>query len=152
MRYITLFCICLVISSCSVLRKRDNKKIVKAINKHIESVYATADTMLTLANHEELYIVADTLTNPVLKNKLLMLGNKAYVYFKRSGGSVDTEPYDSVVVFSSITPLGKVEIFYEFAETKREYQVYESYKWYDNHSFIKIAPGIYLKRSEIPFM
>jgi hypothetical protein len=108
--------------------------------------------MITLANHKELYIRTDTLTNSILKDKLLMLGSKAYVYFKRSGKPVETEPYDSVVVFSSVTLLGKVEIFYEFSETKREYKVYGSYKWYDNHSFVKIAPRIYLKRSEIPFM
>lgn len=153
MKYLPLFFIILIISSCSSLRKRDNKNIVKAVNKHLESVYATADTMIILAHHKEFNIKVDTLTNPVLKHKLVVLGDKASVYFKRNNQPVSQEePYDSVVVFSTITPLGYVQILYEFSEIKRSYPVYASYKWYDNHSLIKIAPRIYLKRGEIPFM
>lgn len=146
-------CLLVFFSSCACvpLRKYNDKRVSRFVNKNLQSVYTLSDSLKLAAKSNNKY---DTESKGAQIKKIMkMLGDETTVYFDKNyyPQADSIEPCDSVVIFKRFSMLlGIREVIYDFSENQKSYRDDLGYRNY--YSFRKAAPRIYIRRSQIPMM
>ena len=143
-------CMALPSCACVALKRMNDRHITRYVNKHLDAVYAAADTLRQLTGRSPQTFPLDTLPDKLLR-QVAGLGEEATVSFQENYPYNKHEPCDSVVVFEHTSILlGVREIIYDFSVVAQPITEYRQYRNF--YGFIRIAPRIYLRRSQIPLM
>ncbi|PSL23729.1 hypothetical protein [Chitinophaga ginsengisoli] len=150
-------CSLLLFSSCACvpLRKYNDKRLTRYINRNLPSIHVLGDTLRALArNHDGEYrFLTDTLKSQTLKKTMSALGYETSVCFKQQYpyDACNEVPCDSVIIFQQMSILlGVREVIYDFSVHPKSYP--ESLQYRNFYSFRKAAPNIYIRRRQIPMM
>lgn len=148
-------CIILFISSCACvpLRKYNDKRLTRYINRNLPAIQALGDSLLVLANNSNYEYSHDTLKSRQLKTAMSALGYETSVYYKQQYpyDPCDRVPCDSVIIFKQMSVLlGVREVIYDFSANPRPYAQDLHYRNF--YSFRKVRPNIYIRRRPVPMM
>lgn len=150
--YLIALIACIAFQSCAcvTLKRMNDRRITRYVAKHLEDVYAVSDTIRRMAANPTQRFPVNSLPDH-LRKKVAILGEEATVSFQENYPYRQGEPCDSVVVFEHISILlGVRELIYDFSVITQPVNENRQYRnWY---GFIRIAPRIYIRRSQIPLM
>lgn len=149
--------ICLIASlalqscACVALKKSNDRRISRYVNKHLVEIYALGDTLRHMTLKPQQHFLPDSLPHGQLRKHMAHLGEEVTVSFPESFPKTKEEPCDSVVVFEYTSLLlGVREIIYDFSVLEQPVEERKNYRYF--YGFKRIAPRIYIRRSQIPMM
>jgi len=139
--------------ACVPLRKYNDRRLTKYINRNLPSIHMLSDSLLALAQNSNYDYQHDTLKSQQLRGAMSALGYETSVYFKQQYpyDACTKVPCDSIIVFKQMSLLlGVREVIYDFSVNPKSYREYLQYR--DFYSFKKAAPNVYIRRRPIPMM
>ncbi|ACU63328.1 hypothetical protein [Chitinophaga pinensis] len=143
-------CIAFQSCACVALKRMNDRHITHYVQKNLGDVTAVADTLRRMAGNPTQRFPVSSLPDD-LRKKVAILGEEATVSFPENYPYRKDEPCDSVVVFEHTSILlGVRELIYDFSVITQP--VNEDRQYRNFYGFIRIAPRIYIRRSQIPLM
>jgi len=139
--------------ACVPLRKYNDRRLTKYINRNLPSIHTLRDSLLALAQNSNYDYQHDTLKSRQLREAMSALGYETSVYYKQQYpyDPCNEVPCDSVIIFKQMSVLlGVREVIYDFSVNPKSYPEYLQYRNF--YSFKKAAPTVYIRRRPIPMM
>ncbi|SHN12731.1 hypothetical protein [Chitinophaga sp. CF418] len=139
--------------ACVPLRKYNDKRLTRYINRNLPSIHTLSDSLLVLANNNNYDYPHYTLKSQQLRNAMSALGLETSVYYKQQYpyDPCNEVPCDSVIIFKQMSILlGVREVIYDFSMNPKSYPEYLQYGNF--YSFKKAAPNVYIRRRPVPMM